>query len=82
MARAETRTRCGTYLSFGPLGAEHVHRQADAAIGLMLDDGDAAGEPGRDFAAHHLGAGPHRLQLGEQHAEGETEQCREAPDGG
>ena len=48
----------------------------------MLDDGDAAGEPGRDFAAQHLGAGPHRLDLGEQHAERETEKRREAPDAG
>ena len=78
MVRAETRTRCGAYLSFGPLGAEHVDRHADAAIGLVLDDGDAAGEPGRNLAAHHLGAGPHRLELGEQHAEREAEQRRES----
>ena len=44
----------------------HVDGQPDAAVGQMLDRGDAAGEPRRDLAAEHLGAGAPGLDLGER----------------
>ena len=47
----------------------------------MLDDGDAAGEPGRDFAAQHLGAGPHVSSLAKsmpsaKHSNAANARCR------